>query len=311
MELNGTIAHSDVPQLAIMSRRPSELPIELHEYMISFLDNWDESGTIANCALVCLGRWLPFSRFKLYYVVNLHYRWQWTAFQHLISPSASSSIRGYLGMVREMRIWPYDERPLDKEPEARCFGQIEGQERPWTHLVVLQCAAYLTGLTYINFRDVDWSQTYAKAAALHSGSNYHSLTTLVLWCCTFSDVLQLHRFVTAFPALSELTLDSITLRSLTTGMPSDIPMRGHLLTRLTLSGFDEAMSPISQCLAATALVQNLSYLKWLHSSGVAELGWQRLTDAIDGASLQVLNCSIGYPFRGTCHNPCVCLHVGS
>ena len=63
----------DVPAAMTVERRVIKLPIEIEEYIISFLENIDPSGypseeglrAIARCPRVCRA-WVPFSRFKLY-----------------------------------------------------------------------------------------------------------------------------------------------------------------------------------------------------------------------------------------------------
>lgn len=87
------------------------LPTEVHERIIGFLDSPDENATVAACALVCRA-WLPFSRFKLYYIIYLQYPWRWFSFRKFTLHSKSAAIQGYLSQVRELEILVH-ERPSD------------------------------------------------------------------------------------------------------------------------------------------------------------------------------------------------------
>lgn len=233
----------------MVERQTVELPIEIHEHILGFLDNWKDAGTIARCALVCR-RWLPFSRFKLYFIVELRNRQQWTSFKHLVLESTSNVV-GYLGRVRDLRILP--EGLFGEERLQPLTGWGKGQERPWAHLVLVQCTTRLTGLTHIHLSDIDW--TYYQDFTIRCGSYYLSLTTLVLCNCTFSNVLQLHLFVTAFPSLRHLSLVGIKLRSLK--VPSRVPEGGHPLTQLELDCEDDVTALVSRFLASAQLMRNL------------------------------------------------------
>ena len=149
-----------------------ELPINIHERTIGFLESGEDVPTIARCALVCRA-WLPFSRFKLYYVVCLDSRGQWTCFKRLLSRSTSPSIVGYLGMVRTLRIYPGS---LDG------IGWGKDQERPWAHLPLLYGATRLKGLTSITLSFVDL--TIFPLVVLRCGRyHYDSITALELMHC--------------------------------------------------------------------------------------------------------------------------------
>lgn len=243
-----------------------EVPIEIYEHVIGSLDNFFNAGTIANCAVVCRA-WLPYSRYKLYRAVHLYFHRQWTCFERLMPPSISPNISRYLGMVRRLGIWPRDGEFSPKQ--GRSQGWRKGQKQPqWAHLVPIQCAAQLTGLT-----------------------------ALVLTSCKFSSVLQLHSFVTAFPALSELELWGIELHSAI--VPSSIPKAGPSLTRLTLCCLNNTISAVSRWLADAQLVRNLEYLDWKHCNGnIPQDVWKTVTEAIDGSFLHELHFMAPHSWRG-------------
>ena len=69
------VVENDVPAARTVERQRIKLPVEIEEYIIGYLDSNDtESGrTVARCARVCRA-WLPFSRYKLYYIVKIN--WQ-------------------------------------------------------------------------------------------------------------------------------------------------------------------------------------------------------------------------------------------
>ena len=136
---NGAVSVSTASGVRVV-----EVPLELHEYIISFLDNWTETAQIAKCALVCR-RWLHFSRFKLYFLVQLDRRHQWTAFKHVVS-RPSLDLTQYLERVREMRIWPRDDGYFDEQRTKPRIGWGKGQERPWGHMVLLVMGMVMTRL---------------------------------------------------------------------------------------------------------------------------------------------------------------------
>ena len=143
-----------------IERHTVELPIELHEHIIGLLDSYHDAGTLANCALVCR-QWLPSSRSKLYHVVALNSSKSWAAFQRHMSLSATSVIVRYLKLVRRLCIWSGDRvRSFEGLSSDLHLGGREGQERPWTHLVLIECASRLAGITHIELRKIDYSLPY-------------------------------------------------------------------------------------------------------------------------------------------------------
>lgn len=232
------------------------LPIEVHERIIGSLDNCTESGTIAACALVCR-TWLPFSRFKLYYIIELRRRRQWVAFKNLILHAHSVAIRGYLSMVRQLHIWPYDPFLEFSEFYLRNRGEQIVKNHLWAHLPLLQCAARLKGLTEIDIRCSDLSPSHI--IAICSGRHYPSVTTLNLSETTFSSVSQFNEFVAAFPALRHLSLSEITFNFLGAGPP--VNKIGHPLRSLNIHDLDN--DGILKCFSLnTQLVESLSVLRW-------------------------------------------------
>lgn len=124
----------------------------------------------------------------------------------------------------------------------------------------------------------------AHDLALCSGCSYHSLTTLVLYRCKFTNVAQLHMFVTAFPALADITMWNIELNS---RKMLRIPKGGHPLTGLKIVGSGDDMSEVTRWLAgALNLVQKLVDLHWSPSNRADHL--KTVTEAIDRASLHKL-----------------------
>lgn len=280
--------------------RVIKLPIEMQEHIIDCLDNFYEAGTIANCALVCR-TWLPFSRYKLYSIGELCYHRQWTRFRDLILQSKSdSSITGYLGMMRELQVFPLDKEFFDEGRTRRRIGWMQGEERPWGHLVLDHCSLCLTGLMRIHMIEVDLRPSHDMT--IHSGCFYRSLSTIELMSCTFTNIVQLQQFVTSFPALSDLNLSWLNLRSKT--IPLHIPKRGHQLARLTLIGKHDVIGAVLQWLADIHLVWNLKYLYWWPANiNKIEESWRTLIRVISGPSLQELRCYLPHSWQGK-HFPC-------
>ena len=260
------------------------LPTEIHACIIDSFNNYCDAGTILNCALVCRA-WLPFSLHKLYSEVHLRYRRESILFKEVVLRCDPEIMVRYLGRVRELIVYPEDKQFFDEERTQRRIGWKKGQEQPWAHLTLIQCARRLTGLTNISMSRIDLSPSHP--IAIRSGQYYHSLTKLDIIECTFTGILQLQSFVTSFPALSDLTLNWLEFHS--TIIPSRLPEGGHALTRLELLGLYEIMAVVTRWLSQAQLVRNLEHLIW-DPSGVedAEEGWTTLVNAIDGPSLQKL-----------------------
>lgn len=275
--------------------RTVKLPIEIQEHIIDSLDSFVDASTIAQCALVCR-TWLPFSRYKLYSSIWLWNNWQWARFKNLVLRSQSPSIAGYLGRMRELHIWPLDVKFPDIDPTQPRVGWGKGQQRPWAHLVLLQCAVRLTGLTRIYMDAVDLSPSHGLA--VRSGCYYRSLATLDLVECTFANVLQLHQLVTAFPVLTNLTLTRLKLHSMIVPIPRIYEAR-HSLTHLELTGEFDVVAVASRWLAKAQLVRGLESLKWLpRTIDNTEEAWRTLTQAIGGPVLQKLICPEPHFWKG-------------
>ena len=273
------------------------LPMEIHACIIESLDNEEDVGTIASCALVCRA-WLPFCRRKLYCEdseLNLRLRPQWVQFNKKVLQCKSDALAGRLSRVRELSVWP-----RDQIGEWRRIGWEKGEVRPWAHLVLFQCETRLAGLTYIYMNDVDLSPLHPSAIC--SGQHYHSLTTLEFIGCKFAGILQLLQLVTSFPALSDLTLKWLTFRSKVT--PPRLPKGGHPLTYLMLDLDYDVMAAVVQWLSQAQLVRNLEYLNWEHGRKNIEEDWKTLTNAIDGPSLLGLFSYISQVSQGWVFSLC-------
>ena len=198
--------------------------------------------------------------------------------------------------MRELEVRPEDEQFFDREGQERRIGWKKGQERPWAHLILLQCARRLTGLRYIEMWNVDLSPSHPLA--ILSGRYYHSLTQLDLSYCTFAGIVQLHQFVTSFPALSNLRLVYLDFYSKI--VPSQFPKGGNPLTRLELWLYNDAMTMVSRWLSRTQLVRHLQFLDWRphNVENAAEEGWKTLTDALDCCLLQRLVMEVDQPWQG-------------
>lgn len=276
-----------------VERRILRLPIEIQEHIIGSLDNEHDAGTIANCALVCRA-WLPRSRSKLYSKVYLWEHQQWDRFKDLVLRCKSESTAGYLRRVRELYVSSQNEEFFDKKRIRRWTRWNKNGERPWAHLALDYCSLHFTGLTYLDMHCVDFSLSHSMAIC--SGCYYHSLTKLHFCCCTFIGILQLRQFMVSFPALSELTLNRLSLHS--TVVPPYIPKGGHPLTRLRLQAWDDVMAAVSQWLSQAELVRNLRYLEWWpFDAEKVEEEWKTLTKAIDGPSLQELCCMMSHTWK--------------
>lgn len=272
-----------------IERKIVELPIELYEYIIAFLDSRSDSSTIMKCALVCRA-WLPFSRSKLFHIVVLSSARQWTRFETLLSPSASSAIVGYLAMVRELTIWR-GSSPVDNGSGGEA----------WTRQALVACSARLTGLIHVNLYRLDWSAQWHPDHRLMM-NRYKSLKVLKLHSCTFSSVVHLHRFVTAFPALSDLDLSCMFIAGIEPDVPfalaqsSESPSH-HSLTFLELDGD----MTLAQWVADTQMIRNLKHLHWWdEEEEEEEETWAILAGAIDGSSLLSLRCAVPQSWKRTC-----------
>lgn len=83
---------------------------------------------ISNYVLVC-GTWLPFSRYKLHYIVHLESRQQWIRFKNVVLHSAiSPSVAGYLQVVRELRIFPDNKQFFDEAGTQPRIGWGKDQD---------------------------------------------------------------------------------------------------------------------------------------------------------------------------------------
>lgn len=275
-------------------KTPVLLPIELHEHIIGFLDSWYDAGTIANCALVC-SAWVPFSRYKLYFLVKLRYRQQWIAFKNLVFQYKAEPIEDYFGMVQELYIWPHDENFFEAAEAHHKIGWHEGQERPWTHLVLVQCAARLLGLTKIDISQADF--TLSHVIAIHSGHSYRAVTDLNLSFTKFLSVAQLHEFITAFPALQDLSLFSVKFKL--TDVRPPVSNAGHALKSLDVIALDDAGTIISRYFAVNPqLVRSLSVLHWRCTQDDVAT-WTLFVAAIQRVSLNELEYRIEGSREGT------------
>ena len=298
--MDSSDTQDDTHALEIVEKRIIRLPLEVEEHIIDSLDNEWNAGTIANCALVCRA-WLLRSRSKLYSIVELHSRQQWDRFIDHMLRCESEAIAGYMGMVRELHVWQWGEQFLSRQETQRHIGWNKGQERPWSHLVLDYCSIRLAGLAYIELWGVDLS--FSHDMTIRSGCHYHSLSELVLNKCTFRNLSQLLRFVTSFPALSDLSL--VDLRFRLEIIPSHIPQEGHPLIRLVLHGNYGTITTMSQWLTQAQLAQNLRRLELMNLTyhpythmDEAEEACKALFETIDGSSHQSLCLSVGRFWRG-------------
>lgn len=257
------VPRDDVPEAGIVERQKIKLPVKIEKYIIGFLDNHDyEDGlpTIARCARVCRA-WLPFSRFKLYYIVELRRRSQWDSFERAMLPS--SGVADYMPKVEVLDVREWD-----------------GNERqPWAYLVLFEGTTVLTGLRKVTLQSVDLRQWNS------SGSPYRSLRKLILCSCTFTNTGQLDLFVAAFPALTHLTLEMLNLRSGTPPLSTPRGTIGRPLTHLDLR--DYQISALALWLVDAHLIHTLTSLT-IHRP-IRPAAWKTLSRAFNGSSLQELD----------------------
>lgn len=254
MTTQHSLSTSERPTDGTAEPRTVQLPIEVHERIIGFLDNYNASGSIAVCALVCRS-WLPFSRFKLYYSINLFYRRQWVAFHLMLH---SNSMQGYLSMVQELHLRPSNKCFLDADKMQLRIGWDNDQERPWVHLALLECATRLKGLIKLHFAQADLSPSHP--IAIGSGQHLRTVTFLKLEHTEFSCLLQFHQFITAFPALTHLHLCQIKLESRGHWLP--VPTVGRSLRSLTVEEDINTDVIVKYFTANPQLVQSLHKLCW-------------------------------------------------
>lgn len=272
------------------------LPIEIHEHIIGCLGNrLDSAGDYARCARVCRA-WLPYSRFNLYSDLIFWHRQQWMVFKDRALFTADRTIQQYLGRARTLSVWLSPERKPGTDSER-------GEERPWAHLVLLICAAHLSGLTFISLAGVDWSTSHDLALSI--GHVYRSVTVLHLTNCTFKSILQLHKLVTAFPALAELSLRNTTLRSQV--FPLHISTVILPLKHLQLFCENDVAPTIMQWLLSILPTRSLNHLTWLtrryNCEEVPEeaIAFEAITGFLRGSSLEELYCRL----PRTCEGPII------
>lgn len=268
------------------------LPTEIHACIIDFLDGVYNVKTILSCMLVCRA-WLPFSRQRLYSKASFGDRQRWNRFKDVVLRCKSEAIIGCLGRMQQLWITP--ESLGKEEPQSR-IGWNKGQEQPWAHLALIQCAARLNNLTFIYMFRVNLSPSHDLA--IRSGRYYHRLTTLRIQDCSFTGLLQLQQFVTSFPALSDLTMQELRFHA--KKIPSNLLKGGHPLSRLWVSTNDhDSFIAVLQWLSQAQLVGNLESLDWWpYAVEKAEEAWNTFTEAIKGPSLQELRCRAHHSWHG-------------
>lgn len=255
-----------------------ELPVEIHIHVIEFLDSERDIVTLTNCARVCRA-WLPYSRSKLYQIVVLDDFHQWTRFLRLLAyVETGSSVGKYMGKVQKLQVG----------------SGVDWGDGRWVYPVLSECATHLTGLINITLYQADWILSPNSGSFFGDGNHYRSVTDLHIYESIFSDVLQLHQVVTSFPALSNLTLKGISLRSVD-DFPSSFPGQGPQLKRLSLlcsTSVDAVV--VSQWLADAQLVSSLEFLWCVNEEAI-----QNITLSIlNGQSLRELDCSVARARHG-------------
>lgn len=299
MTNSALLTHADTSPEYVVSR--VILPLEIHYHIIDAFDHRDEKGTIANCALTCRA-WLPISRRKLYSYISFDSRRQWTAFKDIMLHSKSPSMPRCCGTVRELFVHPWNE-PFFDAVEARSGSGIvltKHQERsPWAHIILVQGAMRLTGLMKIELQGVDWN--YLTPMALECGRHYHNLTSLSLRHCKFSNVLQFHQFITAFPALYDLGLYFVNFHS--TNRSVRIAQAGHSLNSLHVQHNSDFMLILSNYLSTHSyLTQHLKDFEWYcedHSEKTNE-AWTVLIEAINIMHIENLTFFMPPLLQGAC-----------
>lgn len=243
------------------TKKAVELPFDVHAYTISFLRDY---ATLLSCTLVCRA-WLPIARSNLYYSVSLHSREQWNAFERVLLEAETSDVGTYLGRAREFHVTPP-------------YGS---NDKGWADMVVSRCTKYLTGLNILSVANADWS---ISLDSVMLSPPKHDLATLTIREMAFRDAFQLYQFMAFFPGLEILTLDSIHLN--TYDLPSEIPEAPFRLKRLDYCGWEEDGTLIvGDLLAKAGALRNLTSLTCAERDAT-----KPITDGIDDASLQLLDC---------------------
>lgn len=136
-------------------KKTIRLPIEIHEYILAFLNSKFDTSTIMKCVLVCRA-WLPFSQFKLYHTVTLQSERRWTRFETLLL-SSTSIIAERLKMVRELCIMMGRNSITEDEPM-----------KTWPHQALIDCGGCLPGLTRIS---LIWLNCFTGTLQPHLGTH--------------------------------------------------------------------------------------------------------------------------------------------
>lgn len=275
-------------------------PLEIPEYILSFLDTTDDISCIAACALVCRA-WFPFSRKKLFHSIRIDRLVRWIAFEDtVLSSSLPGTIRA-LELARELHVKSLlgfrikvDEGDEDTRHAKEC---AELQTSPWAHLTLVQCAPRMTGLRQLTMDQIQWEPT--DPLSLTCGNSYRSLTRLDIRGSTFSDFVQLHQFVTSFPALLDLGISELNVRS--RAIPSHLPPGGHALRSLSLLDcYGRILPTLVRCLADAGLVRSLTALRWMHEAATSDTGnaWNLLASVIEPMSVRVLAYDVPFTRQG-------------
>lgn len=273
------------------------LPLETQYHIIESFNRRADKGSIASCALVCRA-WLPISRRMLYSFIIFNYRREWIAFYNAMFHSNSQSLAQCRGTVRELWVNPSDQRFFDEACTQPRIGWLKHQERPWAHLVLVQSAMQLTSLTTLLIQGVDWN--HLNSVAIDCGPYHHSLTTLSLVICTFPNIIHLHQFVTAFPALRVLQLVDPKVNSARLSL--QLPKTGHSLHSLHVGSNHNSMVTLWTYFSAyPRLVHNLSELDWMcQESQKGHEAWTATTETLDFIQLETLRYFLSRFWHGAC-----------
>lgn len=294
----------DTPAQYVESRAGAMVPLEIHFHIIeSFRDDDRDNGSIANCALVCRA-WLPICRRKLYSsLIRLSSRSHWMAFRNSVLHPKSSSMMQCREMVRDLTVYGDDDvlkndfsRVKDVTPQPK----LAMRKNRWINVLLVEGAMRLTGL--IRLTIYDFNLGHLHPMALECGQRYQSLTDLGIVGCAFSNILQLHQFVTVFPALRYLELYVPTFHS--TAVTPHLSRVGHPLRSLEVRTRNSIMPTLSAYFSTQLhLVQDLYKFHWFSDYNPAQTddeAFTALIKGIKGTHLEELTLSMFTPWQGAC-----------
>lgn len=269
-------------------------PLKVVGKIVSFLKLSRHQGTVAKCARACKA-WLSICRERLYDNIVIDDRRRWKKFNELLSQPLVGDIERYLWAIKELHINTYPQG----EPRERW---IQAERQQLTKLLT-SYAPHLRGLNFLRLEGLIWSGPSLGDLSIVSGDNFYgSLTCLQLHECTFVDFNPLYDLLVRLPALSDLSLRTISFICQKALAVADIPPgQGPRLSHLEIYFCDTMMLRIPIFLVKMGMTQRLSRLTWSpQTSDRSRVGFEHVLQSIEPEALKALICRnpVLFPLKG-------------